>query len=390
MKKIAIVSCYFQHNYGSMLQALATQEVLNYLGYPNETICIDGLKKEIHDAKMAYFRSRMFSPDVIKDKWGFVRLSLAKKMNKVLAENISERDRYFDAFSSSRFTLSDSYRSLSDLERHSEDYGAFLVGSDQLWLPSNISAKYYTLSFVPDNIRKISYATSFGVLSLPHKQEESARKFLPRFDFLSVREKSGKTLIKKLTGLESKLVCDPTLLFKKNQWLGIAGDSQVVKGKYIFCYFLGDNPLSRKCAKMLSKKTGLKVVALQQLDMYIKDDGQFADIAPYNVDPAGFVNLIKNAEFVCTDSFHGTVFSIIFHKRFFSFRRFLKKTTMSTNNRIDSLLSVLGAETRIIESADDFKNQLKYAVDYGYVDEKLEEFRNDSMNYLKLSLEGIG
>ena len=352
MKKIAVISCYFQHNYGSMLQALATQEILNTLGYSNETICIDGLKKEIHDAKITYFKSRMFSLDVIKDKWGYIRLNIAKKINRELSRNIEQRDRCFDAFSASHFNLSVNYGSLLELGRHSTDYTAFLVGSDQLWLPSNIAADYYTLSYVPNNVRKIAYATSFGVSSLPKKQAESAKKFLPRFDYLSVREKSGQKLIKNLTGLNSKLVCDPTLLLTQKQWMKLIGDKSIVKERYIFCYFLGNNPLSRDCVKKLSKITGLKIAALQQLDMYIEDDSRFADIALYDVDPAGFVNLIKNAEFVCTDSFHGTVFSIIFHKRFFSFRRFVKKTTMSTNNRIDSMLNVLGAGERIIESLD--------------------------------------
>ena len=389
MKKVAIVSCYFQHNYGSMLQAYATQEILNILNIPNETINIDGFKKEIHDAKMCYFRGKIFSPDVIKDKWGYIRLTIAKKMNKELAKNIAIRDRFFDTFSKSNFNLSDIYGSLSELGQHSTDYAAFLLGSDQLWLPSNIAANYYTLNYVPAKVRKISYATSFGVSSLPAAQAESAKKFLPRFDFLSVREKSGQVLIKELTGLNATLVCDPTLLLTAEQWLNIVSNKPVINEKYIFCYFLGSNPLSRVCAKKLSETTGLKIVALQQLDMYIKEDTQFADIAPYDVNPAGFIDLIRNAEFVCTDSFHGTVFSVIFHKRFFSFRRFFKKSTMSTNSRIDSLLSVLGLERRIIESAKDFKQQLKTVIDFNAIEGNLKKFRNNSLNFLESALEGI-
>ena len=372
-----------------MLQALATQEIVSSLGYPAETICIDGFKNEIHDAKIAYFKSRMLSPDVIKDKWGFIRLAIAKKMNKQLAKDIAMRDRCFDNFSRSHFSLSKPYSSLSALGKYAETYAAFLLGSDQLWLPSNIAAGYYTLSYIPEKVRKISYATSFGVSNLPPKQAQCAKEFLPRFDYLSVREKSGQTLIKDLTGLDAQLVCDPTLLLTDRQWLDIVGEKRIVKEKYIFCYFLGNNPLSRACARKLSKATGLKIVALQQLDMYVKDDAKFADIAPYDVDPAGFVNLIKNAEFVCTDSFHGTVFSVIFHKRFFSFRRFFKKSTMSTNSRIDSLLGVLGLDDRIIESVDAFKQQLRTAIDHDAVDGRLKDFRKDSLSFLETALEGI-
>ncbi len=388
-KKVALVTCYFQPNYGSMLQALATQEMLDIMNVPNETICIDGLKKEIHDAKMRYFKSRMFSADVIKDKLGYLKLVAAQKLDKKLGKNIALRKKCFEAYSKSKFRVSRPYSSKSELSRHIEDYTAFLVGSDQLWLPSNIAADYYTLSFVPDEVRKIAYATSFGVSILPKEQAEAAKQFIPRIDHLSVREQSGQKLIKDLTGIDAKLVCDPTLLLTKKQWGDLIEDKRIIKGKYIFCYFLGDNRFSRECALFLQKKTGYKIVALQHLDMYIRSDDTFADETPYQIDPDGFVNLIRYAEFVCTDSFHGTVFSLIHHKNFFTFRRFWKASTMSTNSRIDSLLNVLGCEYRLIESTADFKKALSTPLDTGSVEARLNDFRKDSLAFLKDALQGF-
>lgn len=389
MKKVAVVSCYFQPNYGSMLQAYATQEILNIMCVPNETINIEGLKDEIHGAKMKYFKSRMFSPDVIKDKLGYVKLSVFKKINKELGRNVSIRNKKFEVFSSSRFNISKKYRSIEEIGRKSTDYSAFIVGSDQLWLPSNIAANYYTLNYVDKSVRRISYATSFGVSSLPDKQAQQAKEFIPKIDFLSVREKSGQKLIKDITGLNAELVCDPTLLLKREEWNSIVSDEPIIKKPYIFCYFLGNNQFSRECAKKIKKKTGFKIVALLQLDMYIKNDFEFADYAPYDIDPADFVNLIKNASYVCTDSFHGTVFSVINHRKFFTFRRFLQNTTMSTNSRIDSLLEVLGLESRIINNIEDFKTAVKTEISYSEVDEKLDDFRNNSLEFLKKSLEGL-
>ena len=388
-RKVAIVSCYFQPNYGSMLQALATQEILNIMSIPNETINIDGLKGEIHAAKMKYFKSRILSLDVIKDKLGFVKLAVVKRIDKELRKNISIRNECFKQFAGSHFNISKEYASKVELGVESKKYSAFIVGSDQLWLPSNIAADYYTLSYVADGVRKISYATSFGVASLPRAQREAVKKFVPKFDYLSVREKTGQRLIKEITGLNAELVCDPTLLLNREQWKKLIVNEKIIKDPYIFCYFLGDNKLSRVCAQKLSKATGMKIVALQQLDMYILDDKSFADIAPYNINPAGFVNLIRNANFVLTDSFHGTVFSILNHKCFFSFRRFIEKTTMSTNSRIDSLLSVLNLEHRIINNEDDFKKQLRLRIDYSEVDEKLDEFRAYSLAFLSNALEGL-
>lgn len=388
-KKVAIVSCYFQPNYGSMLQALATQEILNIMNIPNETIMIDGLQKEIHDAKIQYFRSRIFSLDVIKDKLGFVRLAIAIKLNKELGHNIAVRKKCFLDFSKKYFITSERFSSKAELGRCANEYAAFLVGSDQLWLPSNIAADYYTLSYVPEKVRKIAYATSFGVSSLPQKQAEQAKRFLPRFDYLSVREKTGQKLIKDLTKLEAELVCDPTLLLKREQWDTLLKADVRIKEPYVFCYFLGNNEISRIYAKKLAQKTGCKIVALQHLDMYIKKDNDFADIAPYDVNPTGFVNLIRNARYVCTDSFHGTVFSIINHKQFFTFRRFTKKTTMSTNSRIDSLLDVLNLRDRIIGTPNDFSNAVRKPIQYNEIDQKLDDFRSKSLDFLKKALEGL-
>lgn len=388
-KKVAIVSCYFQPNYGSMLQALATQEILNIMRVPNETIRIDGLQKEIRNAKMRYFRSRMFSVDVIKDKLGYLKLAAVQTVNKEFGKKSTLRKKCFSDYAKSKFNVSRFYASKEELSRHAKEYAAFLVGSDQLWLPSNIAADYYTLSFVPDQVRKIAYATSFGVATLPQKQAEVAKQFIPRIDFLSVREQSGQKLIKQLLGIDAKLVCDPTLLLTRDDWRRLVENRRLIQEKYIFCYFLGDNQFSRECANYLREKTGCKIVALQHLDMYIHGDNAFADEAFYKINPDDFVNLIRHAEFICTDSFHGTVFSLIHHKNFFSFRRFWKATTMSTNSRLDSLLNVLGSEYRLIKSSAEFKTALRTPMDYSSVEEKLNEFRKDSLAFLEGALQGL-
>lgn len=390
MKKVALVTCYFQPNYGSMLQAYATQKILDNWNIPNETICIDGFAGEIKEAKLKYFRSRMFTRDVIKDKWGFVKLAIAKKIHRnTLGKNTEVRKKKFNEFSNEQFRLSKVYSSKSELGSQADNYSAFLVGSDQLWLPSNIAADYYTLNFVPDNIRKIAYATSFGVSSLPEDTKKSAKTFLPRINYLSVREISGQKLIKDITGIDIPVVCDPTILLTAEEWKTIQNEEPFIKGKYIFCYFLGNNPYPRSFAKELRNKTGYKIVALQQLDAYIKSDIKFADEAPYNVDPSDFINIIRNAAFVCTDSFHGTVFSILNHKTFFTFRRFKTKSTMSTNSRIDSLLEPLGLKSRLLDVEGNIDSVMKETIDYIQVDNKLENFRKNSKAFLEKALSDL-
>lgn len=386
MKKVAIVSCYFMKNYGSVLQAYATQKILDQYNIENETICIDGIQDEIKARKMKYFYSKIFDFDVVSNKFTFLKHGISMKLNVGgLKDKMKIRNTAFDRFNY-RFKLSDKYKSFEEMAMESKKYEAVLVGSDQLWLPSNISADYYTLNWVPNEVNKISYATSFGVSSLEEKYEKLAEKFLNRINNLSVRELSGQKLIKKISGLNAEVVCDPTLLFNKEQWSEIQKSERKIQGKYIFCYFIGNNPEQREFVKKIKELTGYKIVALQHIDEYIKGDEKFADEAPYDIEPGDFITLIRDAEYVCTDSFHGTVFSIINEKKFFTFRRFNSKRKVSTNSRLDSLLSLLDIKERLLTADEDVKQCLEMEINYKKVNIELNNFRAKSEKFLKKAL----
>nr|WP_304358181.1 polysaccharide pyruvyl transferase family protein [Clostridium paraputrificum] len=385
MKKVAIVSCYFMKNYGSVLQAYATQKILDEFRVENETICIEGLQDKIKKQKIRYFLSKINDIDVIFNKLTFLKHSLAVKFNiNDLKNNMRVRNNAFDKFNSV-FKVSPQY-TFTELAEASDRYSSVIVGSDQLWLPSNIYADYYTLNWVKDEVNKISYATSFGVSDLEEKYQRLAEKFLKRINYLSVREQAGQKLIKDITGREAQIVCDPTLLFDKNEWEDIQKNKDKVKGKYIFCYFIGNNPEQRKFVKKLKSITGYKIVALQHIDEYIKSDEGFADESPYDVEPGDFITLIKNAEYVCTDSFHGTVFSIINEKSFFTFRRFNSKRKVSTNSRLDSLLNLLDLKERLLNAEEIVEDCIKMKIDYNEVNQKLNDFRKESKKFLKEAL----
>lgn len=115
---------------------------------------------------------------------------------------------------------------------------------------------------------------------------------------------------------KNKVVCDPTILLTKEEWEQEAVPEKIIPDKYILCYFLGSNIEHRKFAERLKEKTGYKIVSLNYADEYVKYSDTFADITPYDIGPREWINLIKNAEYVCTDSFHGTVFSLLFNKNF--------------------------------------------------------------------------
>jgi len=386
MKKVAIVSCYFQKNYGSMLQAFATQKALNYLGYENETICIDGISKEIRNAKLKHYIFQLFDFSLIKGKIGFIKRIILQKINKEFKTNIKIRNKKFIKFRE-RFKISKQCNSRKELTAYCKEFSSILVGSDQLWLPSNIDADYYTLSFVPDEINKISYATSFGVSMIPQRQWGIANIFLNRINHVSVRENTGKEIVNKVSYRDVPVVCDPTLLFTSEQWAEDFPIERIIKEEYIFCYFLGNNPDQRAFVQKVKDLTGLKIVALLHLDEYIKIDCNFPDYAPFDVDPADFVNLIRNAEYVFTDSFHGTIFSVLHQKKFFTFKRFKEGSTLSTNSRMHSLFNILGLQNRFISSNENVEQCISKTINYKPVLNRIELLRKESMQFLINALE---
>ena len=323
----------------------------------------------------------------IKEKSQIVFKKVRQKLNRELKVNLGKRYAAFDEFCQEKFTVSREYESWDALSSGCHDYRAVVVGSDQLWLPSNIAGDYYTLSFVPDDVKKIAYATSFGVSRIAKGQVEKAREYLSRIDYLSAREESGQKIIKDHTGRDVPLVCDPALLLTAKEWDEEAAPGRRVDAPYIFCYFMGNNPWQRDFVKKLKEKTGYNIVGLLHLDQYIRSDEAYVDFAPYDVSPAGFVNLVKNAELVCTDSFHGTVFSIIYGKRFFTFKRFSDNATLSTNTRIDTLLKRMQLQDRLVKEQYTVDEMLSREIKYIAVHKNLNNFRTESLNYLISALD---
>lgn len=382
-KKVGLVTCYFKHNYGSMLQAYATQKFLDNNNIPNETINIDN-NIDFLKGKRKYYLSQLTNIRFINTKFGMIKLKFDKMLNKKLAKNISVRDKKYIEFKEENFRLTLPYTSYKELtEFCKNEYSSIIVGSDQLWLPVNVVADYYTLNWVPDNINKISYATSFGVSSIPCKYNKKYNYFLNRINYLSIRESSGLKLAKNIANVDAKMVCDPTILLNKKEWENFSNGDRIVKGKYIFCYFLGNNIQHRKFAEKLRNKTDCKIVSLNHADEYVKYSDTFADIILYDIGPKEWINLIRYADYICTDSFHGTVFSLIFNKIFFSFRRYNSKSVGETNSRLDSLLNIVGISSeRILSGNEKIDDVINYGINYKQVNKNIENFRNESKEWL--------
>ena len=387
MKKVALAINYDYHDYGGMLQAFATQRILSKSGIDSEAIDFDNLKGDINKRKWKYFLSNIFDLSIVKEKGKIIEKKIKQKLNKKLGANLQKRDAAFDRFCTANFKVSRKFESWGDLERSCKEYDSVVVGSDQLWLPSNVMADYYTLNFVPDGVNKVAYATSFGIGEIPAKYEQAYARFLSRINHLSARESSGKSIIKKIVGRDVPQVCDPALLLDANGWDEVA-TPRVVPEKYIFCYFMGDNPDQRDFVKRIAKKTGCKIVALLHLDQFIASDESYADITPYDITPADFVSLVKYADYVCTDSFHGTVFSIIYSRNFFTFMRFKKTASLSTNTRIESLLNSFGLMNRLFDGNASEDGNLAIE-SWGEIQQRVSALRTDSLKYLLNAIDNL-
>lgn len=387
MKPIGLVTCYFHHNYGSMLQAYATEMIMQKMKLPYETIACKRPRDYMTENRFLYILKKILIAD-----WdmflGKKRIENAKKENPEFARNCALRDSAFTNFANEYFHISPYCQNREELKKMSENYSAFLVGSDQLWRTDSVEHGYYTLEWVPDNIRKIAYSTSIGVKEVPWFQKKKNQRFMNRFSYIALREQSACDLVEKLTGREVQVVLDPTLLFTGEQWLDIQKEKPLTDGKYIFVYLLGDNPEQREYIKRVKERTGCEIVALQHLDNYIPSDNGFADEAPY-VGPSEFLNYIRNAEYVFTDSFHCSVFSILYKKSFFTFNRFSESAKQGTNTRIDNLLHITGLEERRWNIAKPIETCVSMDSDFENAYLLLEQFRSRSWNYLKGVFKGI-
>lgn len=388
MARIAVASCHDKRNFGSMLQAWATERAVALLGCDAVTIDKTGLGSDIGRGRRSYYLEHLLDAELYRAKLGFVGHRLRQRTNKEFGSEMARRYRAFDRFAAERFRLSPHFGSLGELGDWTRGLDAVVVGSDQLWLPVNIAGGYYTLDFAEGPCRKVSYATSFGVSELPERYMREAARFLPTFSAVSVREDTGADLAERATGSRPEVVCDPTMLLPRGEWESVADESLVPDAPYAFCYFMGRNLWQRDCARREADRRGLKLVAIAHPDEYVKYDDSYADVYPWDAGPSEWVGLISHAEMVFTDSFHGTAFSNVFERPFVSFRRHVDMGSQSTNSRIDSLLGRLGLEGRICESEGDFDAIAGQEVDFGASRPKLERFRTGSLSWLEAALSG--
>lgn len=350
--KVGIITITQGCNYGNRLQIYAVQQVLKDIGIESRLI------KNNTGINSLTYKIKSIVKYLINYKDYRDELKRYKSFNKFDREYIQISDVVLDEnYNNSSIAL---------------DYDAFICGSDQLWNPnySRLNGIYFA-DF--SNVKKrISYAASFGVNQLPANKISQYRHWLDKFDYISVREESGREIIKELLGRDSTVLIDPTMMIDSENWIKIEKQPDVdCSSKYILCYFLGE-----KNSKILSYIDAMKI----QMNATVIDVLPESKKNPlYYSNPSNFVYLVHHAEMIITDSFHATVFSILFMKRFRVFDREDQMKSMTT--RLDTLLDYF--ELTKYRNNFDTCIEMNWPFDVG---QKLKAERIKAYNFLKEAL----
>lgn len=375
MKKIAILTWLHNGNYGSILQAYALQRYLRNEGY--EVTNIDLCPSVLEKLKNCWKQGNPFL-SLVKEKK--VSYDARKACSK--PKDVESRLKKFDDFLTDEFCLSHIYRKFGDLKDIANIYDAYICGSDQIWSPMLLSPSYY-FDFLPESDKKIAYACSFGMSFIPEQKKERIAKWLDRFSSISVREDAGVKIVGELTNKDAVINVDPTMLLNAEEWDKLVTLDRPVAEPYMLCYFLSYNEEQWQKAQNVALEKGLKMVVIPATkESYQKGDKVISDVGPID-----WVNLIKHADMVATDSFHGCVFSIIYQRQFMVFKRFSDNNKLSQNSRVYTLLSAYGLENSLVDQLDTFQPAEISKAQYDKVLSDVLAKANASKAWLKNAIE---
>lgn len=371
--KIAIITWFHYHNYGTMLQAFALSKFLTKKGYEVDIINYIPNGKLLtlpSDSEIEYYLKK-------------IKKKIQGRQYKVYEND--GRTKLFDEFLKENCRFTNVCVSFSDFYNLNEKYDAFICGSDQIWAPICYDSRYF-LDFVKDTKKLVAYAPSVGLSKIDDIDvKENMKKLIKRFNWISTREKSGSDLIEGLVGKKVETVVDPTMLFSGVEWGELFNLSKKKKERgYLLAYFLGMN---EHYWDRIYEIANILNLDIKIIPVYEKDLKRFGCIRE-NVGPKEFLNYIAQAEFVCTDSFHGTIFSINLQRQFITFERFLSRDANNQNSRIYNILNQTGLLNRIY-GKNTYKQVCSEKIDYTKVNEALLLYRKRSQNFLIKALNSI-
>lgn len=360
-KKVGIITFHFVNNFGGALQAYALRRVVSeqcnaeaeLIDYRNWFIRLTDRIRLFPIT--SNFREMVSGLRTMQD-----RIGRRKKFGKFTRENNKLTRKY-----------ANHWQLNNDPPRDDK----YICGSDQIWNPfltMGVSSNYF-LGFEPNKNNKIAYAPSFGTEGVAKRYRKRISKYINSIGYLSVREKSGQALIKELTGRYALRLIDPTFLLNKKEWEQIGVNPLNIQKPYILLYIMQRDMDVYKYAKKI--KTQLKM-PLVEISRYGYQPG-FVDKTLIDVGPAEFLGLFRDAAYVCTNSYHGLAYSVIFEKEFCLIP--CKRFRARINNMIDLL------KIKVESGQGDWK-QITADYDKDYIRKVIQDERDRAINFLKESI----
>lgn len=368
--KIKVITFFDNANIGSELQAYAMNKYLNSLGYTDVTFIKRGYRGKLKKG-LALIDRKIKTLFLSKD---IKSLSAVKQeYSKKHAVISSETKKKISFFSSNN--LKSEFCDLTSMKKQNDCI--YLCGSDQIWSPLIYPIVKENFLSVVDRAHKIAYAPSFGVNQLPGSFKKTVSQFIRDFDYIAMREEGAANIVSELCGRNIQTVVDPVFLVDEQNWYELSEYSEIyVSEPYVFCYFLDDpDSITKKYIKDIAGNKKIIYICYKQ---YFDE---FENSTFYDIDPADFLNLIKNSHAVITDSFHATAFSIIFEKNIKIYSR-NQPEELHQDGRIRSLLKCLDIPIEI----DDYDSE-EHKTDYRAVKTKLLDLAEKSRAFLRDSLE---
>lgn len=326
---ILTITCHDVYNVGASLQAYALMKYLEECGHNVSIINYkpDYLRKD-------YSLTIVNNPKY--DKLGIKQIYLLAKLPGRIKRLFSKKKYNFDRFRKKYLKLTFiKYTSFKELKEQCPEADLYIAGSDQIWNPlfKNGKDPAFFLQFVPEKEKRISYAASFAVDEMEKDDFERIKYWLESLDKIAVRESSGVKLIEKM-GLKAVRTCDPVFLLDEYQWEKMASSVKQLP-KYILLYDFDQSHVGEEIAKKIAEERNVQIISVFKngIQAYVCSD----------MGPLEFLNLIYNAEFVISNSFHATAFSLIFHKAFCVIKR-----QENINTRMIDLLREVGLEDRMV------------------------------------------
>ena len=362
--KVAVITRHAIINYGSLLQVMATQQLLKSIGADCEIIdYIRADENYRHQEKTLLKGKSSFSNNLLKR---ISYLALRQPESVIAGKRFAKmRKKYLNT--------TKLYSDIEQLQKDKPVADIYMTGSDQVWGPvmDGTYDSAYCLSFTSDNDKRIAFAASFGRTKFTKETEEFYKKWLSRYEAIAVREDSAVQLLNSW-GLQAKQVIDPTLMLNCTYWGKFTTD---IKKKYILVYQIHNDKKLDRYAKAVAKKYKLPLIRISPSFHQIVRGGELK----FCPDISEFLSYVKNAQCMITDSFHGTAFALNFNTPF------VEVLPGETSTRNMSILRLTGLTDRILQDENDLNLAFK-PIDFTYANKVLAEKRKEGTEILSQML----